>query len=165
MPDDAMPAMPAIAGADPGRRGAAGLLPWLLAGLGLAAAAALLPAVLQIVLQAGPAGDPGLVLCPSRRLLGLPCPGCGMTRALAALLRGDLAGAFALHPWAPALAAQLALGWGAWGWSLRGTSGRRTLGRRGRRAGPASWIGPALLANLAALAALWLGRLATGTLP
>jgi len=150
--------MPAIAAADRGRRGAAGLLPWLLAGLGLAAAAALLPAVLEIVLQAGTAGDPRLVLCPSRRLLGLPCPGCGMTRALAALLRGDLAGAFALHPWAPALAAQLALGWGAWGWSLSGTPSGRLLR-------PDRWLGPTLLANLAALAALWLGRLATGSLP
>jgi Protein of unknown function (DUF2752) len=148
MPDNAM------ATADPGPGGARALLPWLLTGLGLAGAAALL----ALVLPTGPAGDPRLVFCPSRRLLGLPCPGCGMTRAFAALLRGDLAGALILQPWAPVLAAQLALGWAAWGWSLSDTPSGRLLR-------PALWLGPALLANLAALIALWLGRLATGSLP
>jgi len=32
----------------------------------------------------------GPPMCPFRLLSGLPCPGCGMTRALCALLRGDL---------------------------------------------------------------------------
>lgn len=150
-----MPDAMAAADAGPGGLGEARalLLPWLLGGLGLAAAAALLALVLP-----APTGEPRPVFCPSRLLLGLPCPGCGMTRAVAALLRGDLAGAFILHPWAPVLAAQLALGWAAWGWSLSGTPSGRLLR-------PARWLGPALLANLAALAALWLGRLAIGSLP
>ena len=42
-----------------------------------------------------------LPLCPSAALAGRPCPGCGMTRAAWALLRGDLAGAVALNPIAP----------------------------------------------------------------
>ncbi len=37
-------------------------------------------------------------VCPVRRMLGIPCPGCGMTRAVRALFCGDLAGAFAWHP-------------------------------------------------------------------
>lgn len=37
-------------------------------------------------------------LCPSATLLGIPCPGCGLTRATLALLRGDVRGALALHP-------------------------------------------------------------------
>lgn len=36
--------------------------------------------------------------CPIRWLTGIPCPGCGLSRAYLALLRGDLAGAFAFHP-------------------------------------------------------------------
>ncbi len=142
--------MPEAAAAEPGR-GRPGPLPWLAAGVVGVAGAVLLPALLEALQVAGPAG-----ICPSRRLLGLPCPGCGMTRALVALLAGDLAGAFALHPWAPVLAAQAALGWAAWGWSLWSGQAARRL---------AAAIGPVLLANLAALVALWLGRLATGTLP
>lgn len=37
-------------------------------------------------------------LCPSAALLGLPCPGCGLTRATLALLSGDFVGAHQHHP-------------------------------------------------------------------
>lgn len=43
-------------------------------------------------------------LCPTAALLGVPCPGCGLTRATLALLRGDLSGALHLHPLVPVLA-------------------------------------------------------------
>jgi len=46
--------------------------------------------------------------CVSQRVLGLPCPGCGMTRALIALLHGDLGGSLRFHP----LAVPLGLGLG-----------------------------------------------------
>lgn len=36
--------------------------------------------------------------CVIFRITGYPCPGCGMTRALLAVLRMDLTEAFALHP-------------------------------------------------------------------
>ncbi len=36
--------------------------------------------------------------CVIHSLTGLPCPGCGLTRALLAALRGDLATAWRLHP-------------------------------------------------------------------
>jgi hypothetical protein len=39
-----------------------------------------------------------LPLCPSAALLGLPCPGCGLTRATVALLHGDFAAALRFHP-------------------------------------------------------------------
>jgi Protein of unknown function (DUF2752) len=42
-------------------------------------------------------------LCPFRRLAGLRCPLCGLTRATRALARGDMRGALALHPLAPLL--------------------------------------------------------------
>ena len=35
--------------------------------------------------------------CPIQRLTGIPCPGCGMTRAVLALLQGDLPRALQLH--------------------------------------------------------------------
>jgi len=36
--------------------------------------------------------------CPFHRLTGLPCPGCGMTRAAVALVRGNLTEAMGWHP-------------------------------------------------------------------
>jgi hypothetical protein len=36
--------------------------------------------------------------CVFVEFLGIPCPGCGMTRALRALLRLDLAAAFSYNP-------------------------------------------------------------------
>lgn len=37
-------------------------------------------------------------LCPSAGMLGLPCPGCGLTRATLLLAQGEFTRAFALHP-------------------------------------------------------------------
>jgi hypothetical protein len=45
---------------------------------------------------------------------GLPCPGCGETRALLALLRGDLAGSVGFHPLLIPSAAVLALYFVSW---------------------------------------------------
>ena len=39
--------------------------------------------------------------CLFRFVTGLPCPGCGGTRAFAAVLRGDLIHAFFYHPVVP----------------------------------------------------------------
>ena len=36
--------------------------------------------------------------CPIHRLTGLPCPGCGMSRALFCLAKLDFAGAWYYHP-------------------------------------------------------------------
>ncbi len=40
-------------------------------------------------------------VCPSALIASMPCPGCGLTRAALALLRGELAVALALNPLAP----------------------------------------------------------------
>lgn len=37
-------------------------------------------------------------LCPTVLITGFPCPGCGMTRALFAFLRGNFVAAWRVHP-------------------------------------------------------------------
>ena len=37
-------------------------------------------------------------VCPTATLFGIPCPGCGLTRATLALFRGDVATALHFHP-------------------------------------------------------------------
>ena len=49
-------------------------------------------------------------LCPFRRITGMPCPTCGMTRGVLALGRGDLLGALNFNPMAIA-ALLLGAGW------------------------------------------------------
>jgi len=58
-----------------------------------------------------PADLPGVVLCPFRAVTGLPCPGCGMTRAFCALGHGDLSGAFGYNALAPFVFAAALLLW------------------------------------------------------
>ena len=50
---------------------------------------------------------PLLPACPFHALTGLPCPGCGTTRAALALARGDVFSAFG---WNPLAAAAIVLG-------------------------------------------------------
>ncbi len=38
------------------------------------------------------------IVCTTRRLTGVPCATCGSTRAVLAMLRGDVAGAVAFNP-------------------------------------------------------------------
>jgi hypothetical protein len=45
----------------------------------------------------------GPPFCPSALFLGVPCPGCGLTRATVAMLHGDFSKALHLHPLAPIL--------------------------------------------------------------
>lgn len=56
---------------------------------------------------------PALWECPFQRLLHLPCPGCGLTRACCAISHGDFAAAWALNPFGYVFyaGALLALAW------------------------------------------------------
>lgn len=49
--------------------------------------------------------------CPIRNLTGMPCPGCGMSRAWRAALGLDLRAAFRFHPMFWTLPVILWLGW------------------------------------------------------
>lgn len=74
-------------------------------------AAALLVAVLAGVLVLRLPGGTGLPACPLWQLTELYCAGCGITRALRALIHADLATAWAMNPLMiillPVLTAQL----------------------------------------------------------
>ncbi|MEM7481193.1 MAG: DUF2752 domain-containing protein [Acidobacteriota bacterium] len=100
------------------------------------------------IAAAGPA-------CWIRVASGVPCPGCGMTRAFGRLAAGNLWQAWAFHPLAPIVALEIAIGWLLWGVHLSGRSVSALTGR----------LEPLLWAHVTVLGALWLGRLATGTLP
>jgi hypothetical protein len=39
--------------------------------------------------------------CPIRSQLGIPCPGCGLSRAISAFVHGDWQASFRLHAFAP----------------------------------------------------------------
>ena len=121
---------------------------WLVAGAAAAATWAVFGA-------GGIDPPPGLYFCPSRRFLDLPCPGCGMTRALVALARGEWRRALDFHPLAPLVAAQGAAAWLSWGlWA----AGRGQM----LRFVPMPYV---LGVNAALLVSVWLGRFAAGTLP
>lgn len=49
-------------------------------------------------------GGGTLGVCLFKRLSGLPCPSCGTTRSIVALIHGDVAGALALNPLGVAMA-------------------------------------------------------------
>jgi hypothetical protein len=67
---------------------------------GIAAALVALGAVLAAVWLrvSGPDGIGFLPACLFHRLTGFACPGCGMTRAIQALMKGRLAEAMTFHP-------------------------------------------------------------------
>jgi len=100
----------------------------------------------------GDGTETGPVLCPFRRCTGAYCPGCGGTRAVGRLLRGDLVGAWHQHPYVVLLAAQSMILGGAW---FTG-SGQRLVRR--------TWL-PVLILNVAAMITIWMFRLAIGDIP
>ena len=99
--------------------------------------------------------DQGPTICPIALLTGVACPGCGMTRAASALLRGDVDLALTYHPLIPLIAVLVIAGWV---WSIL------------RRAGKVDPI-PNRVVNLTligvgvSLVAVWILRFASGTLP
>ncbi len=47
-----------------------------------------------------PPDGAGIPVCLFRAMTGLPCPGCGLTRALSSLIQGHAGAAFSYHPFA-----------------------------------------------------------------
>ena len=98
-------------------------------------------------------------LCPLASSFGIPCPGCGLTRATLALLHGDVRAALHFHPLVWLLAPVFALFVGAALLELL-----RPPGTGPWRASPIRWRGRGT--NVAAIAVLvltltvWLARFA-----
>lgn len=93
----------------PSRRGS-----WVRLVVGLAVLVALVVAAAFY-----PFGGPG---CGFRLVTGFPCPGCGMTRSMIHVAKGDLGASFAFHPLGIplALGSLAVLAGSAWG-ALTGT--------------------------------------------
>ena len=93
-------------------------------------------------------------LCPSAALLGIPCPGCGLTRATLALLRGDLHAAFHFHPLVFVLS-PLFIGLLA---SALVDYVRGPIQRAPRRSWNTPWLGRGLWLLLALMLGVWVAR-------
>lgn len=97
----------------------------------------------------------GKAHCAMAQTLGIPCPGCGMTRAMLMLGRGDVVGSLRMHPMAVpnALAALLAMVATVWVTALDGspmTLLRRKIGRIAIAA---------LIAVQVAILGVWIARM------
>ncbi|HEY2954146.1 MAG TPA: DUF2752 domain-containing protein [Candidatus Eisenbacteria bacterium] len=102
-----------------------------------------------------PPHDPHATLCFFRQVTGIPCAGCGLTRALALLAKGEWSAAVAIHPLAPVLALEAAAGWLLW----------LAVIERWIKAPSMSLVNGGLIANAVVLLVVWALRLASGTLP
>lgn len=74
--------------------------------------ASTLPAGLAACFFYYPYAFTGPVLCPMHLLLGLPCPGCGMTRAFCLATHGHWEEAYFFHPLYPLIFLYFVFVWG-----------------------------------------------------
>ena len=93
-------------------------------------------------------------VCVFHAITSVACPGCGMTRALVHLARGEWVAMWLMHPMAPVLMLQSGLA--ALAWIFLRDRGQRLLRIIGLRL---------VMLNAMAILALWVWRLAAGTLP
>ena len=101
----------------------------------------------------------GPSLCPFKMFTGLPCPGCGLTRSVVALLHGDPSASVFFHPLGvPLVIAAVVIGAvDAWAWWQSRQPGAKPA--------PAYWLlerlvrTPAPWVAIAALLLVWLVRL------
>jgi hypothetical protein len=59
-------------------------------------------------------GNGRTIPCPFHAATGLWCPGCGMTRAVHRLLRGDVLGALSFNIFVPLVVLGATIGWWSW---------------------------------------------------
>lgn len=96
------------------------------------AVGALAVATSAFVAWADPLTPGGLIPpCPTKALLGIPCPGCGSARMLASAMHGDLGGALRYNALGLVALVVLLMTYAAW-WRAKATGlpGRRWQDRR-----------------------------------
>ena len=102
-----------------------------------------------------PVDDAGTTFCVFRLCTGVSCPGCGLTRSAAWLVRGDFSRSWDYHPLLVPLLLILA---GSWVWWF--------MMSRDRADHPSSRMTTGLAFGMtAALGAVWIVRFALGALP
>lgn len=102
----------------------------------------------------------GPTLCAFRLCTGHACPGCGLSRSLAALFRGDIRASFDYHPLAILLGLQACLIAAVWVARVHPASG---VDRRVAALPP--WLLPVVgVVNLSALLIVWVVRWRLGLL-
>lgn len=99
--------------------------------------------------------EDGPTICPFALATGTACPGCGMTRAMGFLARGEFSLALRLHPLVFLVAIQAIAGW-LW-----------LLLRRSEKVKPLStrYINAILVGTAISLFVVWALRAAAGSLP
>lgn len=99
--------------------------------------------------------DDGPTVCPFALCTGMACPGCGMTRAVSQLIRGNFGQALIYHPLAPLVFAQVV---GGWIWFVL---------RRRNLVAPMSHrvMNFLLIGSATSLLVVWGIRMLTGSLP
>lgn len=114
-----------------------------------------LAAVVAVLVAIPAAGaDDGPVMCFSRRHTDVACPSCGMTRGVASLMRGDLAGSWSMHPLAIVFVLQAIIA----GLALAFDVGRSRLTWF-------KWIPAVMAIDVVLLVVVWFMRYSAGTLP
>ncbi len=98
---------------------------------------------------------PAPTICPFALITGIPCPGCGLTRAVVALGHGDIGSAVAFHP-----LVGVVLAWFAGTWLVAVARRRGVNISLDRRV-----VDRLLWATAALFVITWLVRMGTGTLP
>ena len=96
-----------------------------------------------------PSEEPARSICFVRQVTGISCPGCGLTRGLAALAKWDLPGSVQKHPLSPLIAFEALCFWIYWGLLSAGWIRRPSVGS----------INHALLLQVALLLFVWSFRL------
>lgn len=104
-----------------------------------------------VVIASSFGSEDGPVLCLFRRCTGGYCPGCGGSRAVGGLLRGDIAGSWATHPWVPLLALQ--------------ALASIVVALLGRAESLRAMAPKIIAANAAFAVVLWVYRMAAGDIP